>query len=124
MTAADGPVQLGDLGDLAEGQMRSFPHVGTNGVVVCRVAGMLYAVDDNCSHADTRLSTGRLRGATLTCPLHGAQFDVRDGSHHGPPAYTGVVCHRVDETPSGTVVHIAAPEPPGLGEPDAMFRTR
>ena len=89
---------LGDLSDLADGQMREFPDLGEFGIVVCRVAGELHAVVDNCSHADTPLSEGRLRGAMLVCPLHGAAFDVRDGSHQGPPAWEGVGCFDVSES--------------------------
>ena len=50
----------------------------------------------------------------LVCPLHGAQFDVRDGSHHGPPAWEGVPCFAVDEGLDGVSVDLtpaAADEP-------------
>jgi nitrite reductase/ring-hydroxylating ferredoxin subunit len=90
-------VPLGDLSDLHDGELRGFGHVGRDGIVVCRVGGRLYALDDNCSHADTPLSEGRLHGYVLVCPLHGAAFDVRDGSHTGPPAWEGVVAHEVVE---------------------------
>lgn len=90
-------IELGDLSDLADGDLRCFEHVGPDGIVVCRAGGQLYALADNCSHADTPLSEGRLRGYGLTCSLHGATFDVRDGSHSGPPAWEGVACHRVVE---------------------------
>lgn len=97
---ADAPSEglpLGDLSDLRDGELRCFGAVGAHGIVVCRVGGRLYALDDNCSHADTPLSEGRLRGHSLVCPLHGAAFDVRDGSHSGPPAWEGVVAHEVVE---------------------------
>ena len=99
-------VELGDLRDLGDGELRCFEDVGRDGIVVCRVAGQLYALDDNCSHADTPLSEGRLRGYSITCPLHGASFDVRDGSHSGPPAWEGVPSHQVDETDGIAVVVI------------------
>lgn len=119
--------QLGDLGDLADGQMR-YCDVDDYGVMVCRVEGQLYALEDNCSHADTPLSEGRLRGYNVTCPLHGTSFDVRTGEHSGPPAYTGVACYSVTETDAGAVA-VRLPgdddEPgDGYGEPGAMFRTR
>ncbi len=91
-------VELGDLRDLRDGQLRVYPDLGEHGVVVCRVAGALHAVADNCSHRDAKLSEGRLRGALLTCPLHGAQFDVRTGAHQGPPASTPIPCYAVTET--------------------------
>jgi nitrite reductase/ring-hydroxylating ferredoxin subunit len=33
----------------------------------------------------------------LTCPLHGAQFDVRNGEHQGPPASVPVAHYAVTE---------------------------
>lgn len=128
--SSDGPgvdslVGLGDLSDLADGQVRAFPDVGRYGVVVCRVAGELHALENNCSHADTPLSEGRLRGAMLVCPLHGAQFDVRDGSHQGPPAWEGVPCYRIDEGSSGTVVDLGPPDgESGTSDVGGRFRTR
>jgi 3-phenylpropionate/trans-cinnamate dioxygenase ferredoxin subunit len=112
---------LGDLSDLADGDMREFADLGEYGIVVCRVAGRLYAVEDHCSHADTPLSDGALRGAILVCPLHGAQFDVRDGTHQGPPAWEGVACYAVTEDESGVTVDLRpsahadepAPDPGG-----------
>jgi 3-phenylpropionate/trans-cinnamate dioxygenase ferredoxin subunit len=97
-------IDLGDLSDLANGRLRCFPHIGPHGVVVCRVGGVLHAVEDNCSHRDAKLSEGRLRGPLLTCPLHGAQFDVRDGSHQGPPAAIGIASYAVDESAGGAVL--------------------
>ncbi len=101
---AEHAVPLGDLSDLRDGQLRAFDGVGPRGVVVCRVAGRLYAVENNCSHRDTRLSEGRLRGPLITCPLHGAQFDVRDGSHQGPPASVGVASYPVIEADADATV--------------------
>ena len=91
-------VELGDLSDLSDGAMRCFANPsGDHDIVVCRVAGTLYAVADRCSHADTPLSEGRLRGYSLICPLHGASFDVRDGGHNGPPAAEGIATFAVRE---------------------------
>ena len=116
--------ELGDLTDLADGQLRCFEDVGSDGIVVCRVAGELYALDDNCSHADTPLSEGRLRGFGLTCPLHGASFDVRDGSHSGPPAWEGVSCHAIDEVDGVAVVVIGRAERGDSGPDAGRLRTR
>ena len=92
------PVKLGDLSDLRNGGMQVYPDLGPHGVLVCRVAGTLHAVENNCTHRDTALSEGRLRGVLITCPLHGAQFDVRDGASQGPPAFTSIACYAITET--------------------------
>ncbi|MGI9621742.1 MAG: Rieske (2Fe-2S) protein [Acidimicrobiales bacterium] len=119
--------ELGNLDDLAEGSMDVFEDVGDYGIVVCRVNGDLYALEDNCSHADTPLSEGRLRGHNLTCPLHGTSFDVRTGEHSGPPAYTGVACYKV-VVEDGVAVAIGSDNDEttddGYGDVGGMFRTR
>ena len=119
--------ELGNLDDLGDGEMRVFDDVGDYGIVVCRVKGELFALEDNCSHADTPLSEGRLRNHQLTCPLHGTSFDVRNGAHSGPPAFEGVGCYRV-EVDNGTAVAISSSEPDddsdGFGNVGGMFRTR
>jgi nitrite reductase/ring-hydroxylating ferredoxin subunit len=103
----EGNVELGDLSGLRDGQLRVFPELSVHGVVVCRVAGQLYAVEDNCSHREARLSEGRLRGSLLTCPLHGAQFDVRTGAQQGPPAPCPIASFPITEAEGSATVHIA-----------------
>ncbi len=63
---------------LAEGGVLGVDVGGTR-VLVCNVAGEHYAVSNVCPHARVPLSEGSLDGSTITCPLHGARFDVRTG---------------------------------------------
>jgi 3-phenylpropionate/trans-cinnamate dioxygenase ferredoxin component len=95
---------IGDLTELHDGEMRCFEHVGEHGVVVCRVGGALHAFADNCSHRDAKLSEGRFRNGLITCPVHGAQFDVVTGLHQGPPASVPIKTYRLDQTESGEIV--------------------
>jgi len=99
-------VNLGDLSDLPDGKFRVFADIGEHGVVVCRLAGQLHAVVDNCSHRDAKLSEGRLKGSLITCPLHGAQFDMRTGQHQGPPAPLPIACFQVTETDGVATLHL------------------
>lgn len=118
---------LGPLDDLVDGEMRSFEDVGEYGIVVCNVQGVIYALEDNCSHADTPLSEGRLRGWNITCPLHGASFDIRDGSHGGPPAWEGVACYQVahgDGEVTVTLEPTTTDDRDDLGGYGGMFQTR
>ena len=109
--------------DLAEGDVKVC-QVGDKPVMVCRSLGVLRAIEDLCSHADTTLSDGYLSGAIITCPLHGAQFDVRDGSHLGPPAYTGVQAYNVIEEDGQLYVEAVEVDKPTDGPPSGFFRTR
>lgn len=55
-------------------------------VAVFHFSGRLCAVADRCPHAGATLSEGELEGTVLTCPRHGSQFDVTDGSRVRGPA--------------------------------------
>jgi nitrite reductase/ring-hydroxylating ferredoxin subunit len=57
-------------------------------VLLYRSNGDLYALDNTCSHAGGVLSRGRFDGCTVTCPLHEARFDLRDGRILRGPAHT------------------------------------
>lgn len=59
---------------------------GETQVVIARFKDDIYAVENLCSHAFSRFDEGRLRGNRLMCPLHGACFNVVDGTPFGPPA--------------------------------------
>jgi 3-phenylpropionate/trans-cinnamate dioxygenase ferredoxin component len=116
--------ELGDLSHLRDGDVETFT-CGDKAVMVCRAGGALYALEDLCSHADTTLSDGLLTGFTITCPLHGAGFDVRDGKHLCPPAYTGVDAFEVVESPLGAKLSIPKKKAkPGSGYGFGTFQTR
>lgn len=80
--------------DLAPGEMRAVEVEGRD-VLVCHGKQGWFALDNVCTHAYARLHEGRLRGCRLICPLHGASFDVRDGSVLGPPATAALKVHRL-----------------------------
>jgi nitrite reductase/ring-hydroxylating ferredoxin subunit len=46
---------------------------------IFNVDGKFYAIDDRCPHRGAPLSEGVLTGTTITCPWHGAKFDVTNG---------------------------------------------
>lgn len=58
-------------------------HVQINGeeIMVANANGKYYAISDRCGHANVSLSCGSLNGTIITCPLHGAQFDIISGKN-------------------------------------------
>ena len=45
-----------------------------------------HALSDTCTHRGGPLSEGTVEGAEVTCPWHGARFDIKTGAVMGPPA--------------------------------------
>ena len=66
-------------GDIAEGGMAT-TKLGTKEVLLAKVAGKIYAIDNACGHSGYPLHKGKLDGYVVTCRWHDAQFDVRSGA--------------------------------------------
>jgi nitrite reductase/ring-hydroxylating ferredoxin subunit len=56
-------------------------------ILLYRHDGTLYALDNLCSHAAGLLSRGLVEGLTVTCPLHGSQYCLADGSVRRGPSH-------------------------------------
>jgi nitrite reductase/ring-hydroxylating ferredoxin subunit len=84
--------------DLEEGGLLG---VEIDGEAVClaKVDGVIYACNGECTHIGGRLYEGELTGTVLTCPVHGAQFDLRTGRVLRGPARQDLVLYpvRVEE---------------------------
>lgn len=71
--------------DVPAGQSAAVTVAGHD-ILICHTKDEFFAVENLCSHALSKLEGGRLRAYRLVCPLHGASFDLRDGSAKGKPA--------------------------------------
>jgi 3-phenylpropionate/trans-cinnamate dioxygenase ferredoxin subunit len=63
---------------------------GDTAILVLNIDGELYAIEDRCTHDEYPLSDGVLHGTQIECVLHGARYDLRDGSPQCAPAHTPV----------------------------------
>jgi nitrite reductase/ring-hydroxylating ferredoxin subunit len=55
-------------------------------IALFRVGDAFYALSDTCTHRGGPLSEGAVEGTEVTCPWHGARFDIETGAVLGPPA--------------------------------------
>ncbi len=87
-------IEIAPLAELPGGE-RLFVEVGGKPIVVFNVAGQLFAIADRCSHDDGPVGEGDLDGYTITCPRHGAQFDIRSGRVLQMPAVVDIPAYPV-----------------------------
>jgi 3-phenylpropionate/trans-cinnamate dioxygenase ferredoxin component len=73
-------------------------------VAVFNVGGLLYGVDEKCTHVGGPLDRGAVSGTTVTCPLHGSQFDLRTGAVVRGPAPRPVKSYRVQAEAGGLMI--------------------
>lgn len=103
------------LADLGPGTSRCVDVAGIGMIVARAQDGAYYAVQRLCSHAAMPLDGGRIRGASIVCPHHGARFDLTSGRVLGPPAYAAIATWPVRERDGQVEVLI---DPPRGGEPE------
>lgn len=68
------------LDELLPGMQRTWQH-GLQRILLCRTtSGELHALTDLCPHARQAMAGGRFDECSITCPKHGARFDLRSGA--------------------------------------------
>src|SRR5687768_11618090 len=78
-------------------------------VVLFRVGGQYFCLDDICTHDGGPLSDGRLDDHTIACPRHGAKFDIRTGKALTMPATVDTAAHEVKVVGDDILVRICEP---------------
>ncbi len=76
---------VAQLADIPPGRTRRVV-VDGHPILIANVEGRLYAVDDTCTHEDSSLALGCLKGELISCTLHGSRFNVRTGEPMEEPA--------------------------------------
>jgi 3-phenylpropionate/trans-cinnamate dioxygenase ferredoxin subunit len=82
--------------------------VGVDGkpIVVARDDCGIYALADQCSHADVALSEGEVADCAIECWLHGSSFDLRTGAPLTLPATEPVPTYSVQIVGEGDAARI------------------
>jgi 3-phenylpropionate/trans-cinnamate dioxygenase ferredoxin subunit len=96
------------LSDLSEGSALG---VEIEGEPVCLAlsGGEVYAIRDECSHAEVMLSHGEVEDGTIECWLHGSQFDLSTGEPLGLPATEPVPVYPVKIDGDDVLVDVEQP---------------
>jgi nitrite reductase/ring-hydroxylating ferredoxin subunit len=58
--------------------MKAFTMNGKD-ILIANHDGKYYAMNSKCTHMGGDLSKGELEGKVVTCPRHGAKFDITSG---------------------------------------------
>lgn len=65
-------------------------------VLLIRIGDEFFAVEDVCSHDGQPLTNGPVGDCAITCPRHGARFDLRTGQPLCMPATQGIPTFEVE----------------------------
>ena len=99
-------VQVVPAEDLMKGE-RLFLEIDELPIVIFNIGGELYAIAAVCSHDDGPVGDGELDGYEITCPRHGASFDVRTGKVLSLPAVVDIPAYPVQVV--GGMIEVGVP---------------
>lgn len=85
--------------------------VGGVDVALVRDGDDVYAIHDECSHAEIPLSEGDVEGCEIECWLHGSRFDARTGAVLNLPATEPVAVYPCRREGDDVVVDVENPLP-------------
>lgn len=98
-------VKVAQVGELAPGNKKQIDVEGL-AIALFNVDGQYYAIEDICTHDGAPLAHGRFRGNEITCPRHGARFDVCTGKALCMPAFEPVDTYPVQVQGSDILVEV------------------
>ncbi len=79
---SDDYITVAALNDIELNSNKAFD-VGGRSILISHTTSGVYAVENICSHQCAPLEGGKVKAHFLFCPLHGARFDMRDGTTKG-----------------------------------------
>jgi 3-phenylpropionate/trans-cinnamate dioxygenase ferredoxin subunit len=102
-------VHAATLADIPDGGSLGVTIDGTD-LCLVRDGDEVYAIFDECSHAQIALSEGDVDGCEIECWLHGSRFDVRTGKPVNLPAVAPVQTYPTTIEGDVVLVELGLPE--------------
>ena len=97
--------RVASTADLAPGEAKCVEVAGKK-IALFKVEGSFYAIDNTCTHRGGPLCEGKVSGEEVTCPWHGAVYNITTGAVLGPPAPRGVARYAVRVQASDVEVEV------------------
>ena len=69
-------VKIASVSEIAPGQAR-LVNIKGKAIALFNIEGNFFALDNACTHEEGPLAEGEIEGHEVTCPWHGARFDIR-----------------------------------------------
>ena len=85
---------MASTSEMSEGR-QMYVELDGQEILLCQHDNRYYAIAYLCSHAEFSLEGGDISNGRITCPYHGAEFALEDGSVQAPPAFEGISTYPV-----------------------------
>lgn len=93
----DGWINVCSNTDFSNEDILRFDHLKKTYALFKDKEGKLYATDGICTHGNTHLSEGLIKGKTIECPKHNGRFNIEDGSPARAPICQGLTTYPIEK---------------------------
>jgi MocE subfamily Rieske [2Fe-2S] domain protein len=94
---ADGWLEICAAADLGRADVIRFDHGKKTFALYRDDEGLLYATDGVCTHGNTHLADGLVKGKIIECPKHNGRYNLADGSPARAPVCRGLATYPLEE---------------------------
>ena len=82
--------------------------------------GILFALDGTCTHGNTHLSEGLVKGNIIECPKHNGRFHLADGSPARAPICRGLATYPLEARAGKLFLNVGKPGGAGARPPKTI----
>jgi Na+-transporting NADH:ubiquinone oxidoreductase subunit F len=93
----DGWLEVCAAADISPAEVIRFDHGKRTYAIIRDAEGNLYATDGICTHGNTHLADGLVKGKIIECPKHNGRFNIVDGSPARAPICRGLATFPVED---------------------------
>ena len=120
---ADGWIEVCAAVDIGPADVIRFDHGRKTYALYRDSDGVLYATDGICTHGNTHLADGLVKGKIIECPKHNGRFNLADGSPARAPVCRGLATFPLRERQGR--LHLNVLQPGGAGaRPQKAYHLR
>jgi MocE subfamily Rieske [2Fe-2S] domain protein len=106
---AEGWIEICAAADLGRADVIRFDHGHKTYALYRDADGALHATDGFCTHGNTHLADGLVKGKLIECPKHNGRFNLADGAPVRPPVCRGLVTYPLEERAGRLRLNLARP---------------
>lgn len=104
---AEGWIEVCSAQDLGPADVIRFDHGKKTYALYRDEHDALFATDGICTHGNTHLADGLVKGSIIECPKHNGRFNLADGSPARPPICRGLATYPLEERNGRLLLNIA-----------------
>ncbi len=101
-----------------------FDHENKTYAIYRTAEGTLYATDGICTHGNTHLADGLVKGKLIECPKHNGRFDITDGSPQRQPVCVALKTYRAREHDGKIFLDLTSAGGCGAKQPATTYKFR